>query len=171
MSKAKVYLWTGDGWGKSTSAFGAAVRSLGHGYKVAIVQFMKGWKERVGEYKFFKREKNVEIEQFGSKRWVNLSNPSEDDKKRARKALQHAKNLAKKKPFLLILDEINLAVSIGLLSEKEVIDFLDSIKPPTHIYLTGRYATEGLKRRANYVNTIIMEKGPKNLRGEKGIDY
>ena len=82
-----------------------------------------------------------------------------------------AKKCLKKKPFLLILDEINLAVAIKLLDEKEVIRFLDKVPPKTHVYMTGRYATSGLKKRADYVNEIVMRKGPKKLIGEKGIDY
>ena len=50
-TKPPIYLWTGDGWGKTTSAFGVALRALGHGFKVIVVQFMKGRKEEIGEYK------------------------------------------------------------------------------------------------------------------------
>ena len=78
---------------------------------------------------------------------------------------------AKKKPFLLILDEINLAVKTKLLSEKDVIKFLNSVPAKTTVYLTGRGASAGLRKRANYVNEIRMIKGPKKLTGEKGIDY
>ena len=66
---------------------------------------------------------------------------------------------------------INLAVSIGLLEEKEVIQFLDEVPSEVHIYMTGRDATEGLKQRADFVNEINMLKGPKKLVGEKGIDF
>jgi len=49
--KAPVYLWTGNGWGKTTSAFGVALRAMGHGKKVVILQWMKGWGDSVGEYR------------------------------------------------------------------------------------------------------------------------
>ena len=117
--KAKVYLWTGDGWGKSTSSFGAALRCIGHGYNVIIIQFMKG-RKNIGEFKISKRlGPKYEIHQFGRKGWVDLKNPSEQDKALAVKGLDFAKKCLKKKPFLLILDEINLAVAIKLLDEKE----------------------------------------------------
>lgn len=169
--KAPVYLWTGLGWGKTTSALGAALRCIGHGYKVIIIQFMKGRKD-VGEYKikrFF--GKNYDIHQFGRKGWVNLSKPSRQDKILAKKGLEAAKIAAKKKPFLLFLDEINLAVAIKLLDDKEVLEFLDEIPTKVHVYMTGRHATPKLIKRADYVNEVVMKKGPKKLTGEKGIDY
>lgn len=169
--KAPVYLWTGKGWGKSTSAFGSALRALGHGYKVIIIQFMKG-RKNIGEYKIRKKlGSKYQIYQFGRKGFVDLKKPSKEDKKLAKLGLEAAKKAARKKPFLLILDEIDLAVAIGLLDEKEVMQFLDTIPVKTHVYLTGRYATKGLIKRADYVNEIKMIKGPKKLIGEKGIDY
>lgn len=169
--KAPIYLWTGLGWGKTTSALGAALRCIGHGYKVTIIQFMKG-RKHVGEYKI-KRflGKNYEIRQFGRKGWVNLSKPSKSDKILAKKGLEAARKAAKKKPFLLFLDEINLAVAAKLLDEKEVLNFLDEIPSKVHVYMTGRCATPRLIKRADYVNEIVMKKGPKKLIGEKGIDY
>jgi cob(I)alamin adenosyltransferase len=168
----KIYLWTGNGWGKTTSAIGAAVRAVGHGYKVIVIQFMKGRGEKIGEYRIRKKlAPKFEIHQFGRTGWVNLKKPSKKDKELAQKGFKFAYSALKKKPFMLILDEINLAVKIGLLDEKEVIKFLNKIPAKTTVYLTGRSATPGLKKKANYVNEIRMLKGPKKLTGEKGIDY
>jgi len=167
----KIYLWTGNGWGKTTSAIGAAMRAVGHGYKVIVIQFMKGWGDKVGEYKIRKKIKNYEIYQFGRKGWVDLKKPTKKDKELAQKGLKFAYEILKKKPFMLILDEINLAVKIGLLDEKEVLKFLSKIPAKTTVYLTGRNATPGLRKKANYVNEVRMLKGPKKLTGEKGIDY
>ena len=169
--RAPVYLWTGLGWGKTTSALGAAMRSVGHGFKVVIIQFMKGRKE-VGEYRIQTRlSPEYELHQFGREGWVNLSKPSKRDKAMAEKGLAVARQAAKKKPFLLVLDEINLAVAIGLLDEKKVLKFLDEIPASVHVYMTGRYATPNLVLRADYVNEVVMVKGPKKLVGEPGIDY
>ena len=121
MAKAPVYLWTGDGWGKSTSAFGVALRAMGHGKKVVIIQFMKGRKD-IGEFKMQSSLDNLEVKQFGREEWVDLEKPSDDDKELAGNGLAFAKEKAKEKPFLLVLDEINLAIAIGLLDEKEVIE-------------------------------------------------
>lgn len=170
--KPKVYLWTGDGWGKTTSALGAAIRACGHGYSVSIIQFMKGWKDKIGEYKIRKKlSPKFSIQQFGTNKWVNLKKPSAKDKELAKQGLRAAYNEAKKKPFLLVLDEINLAVRIGLLKEKEILDFLDYVDAKTTVYLTGRKATKELIKRADYVNEIVSKKKSKSLTGKKGIDY
>lgn len=167
----KIYLWTGNGWGKTTSAIGAAVRVLGHNKKVVFVQFMKGRKD-IGEYKMrTKLGKNFEMKQFGRKGWVNLKNPSDRDRKLAKKGLEFARKKAQEKPFLLVLDEINVAVAAKLLDEKEVIGFLDEIPASVNVYLTGRWATDRLKKKAGWVNIIVPTKGPKRMKGEKGIDY
>ena len=123
--KGNIYLWTGHGWGKTTSAIGAAIRAAGHGYRVIFIQFMKG--RATGEYKLLSKIKNIEIHQFGRKGWVNLKKPSLADKKRAQHGLEFARKIIKKKPFLFVLDEINLAVAVGLLKEKEVVDFLKEL--------------------------------------------
>lgn len=170
--KAPIYLWTGHGWGKTTSALGAALRCVGHGFKVVIIQFMKGRKDLIGEYRV--REKllpQYEIYQFGRKGWVNLRKPFKIDKELAEEGLRFARKKAQEKPFLLVLDEMNLAVAVGLLDEKKVLQFFDEIPAVVNVYVTGRYATPKLIARANYVNEVVMVKGPKKLRGEKGIDY
>ena len=171
-AKATVYLWTGNGWGKTTSSLGVALRAMGHGYKAVIVQFMKGWGDAIGEYKIRSKLKPLyEIYQFGTKKWINLKKPAAKDKALARKALAFAAKKAKEKPFLLVLDEVNLACAVGLLKTEDVIRFCDSVPASVHVYLTGRYAPPKLLWRADYVNEIVMVKGPKKIRGEKGIDY
>lgn len=166
-----IYLWTGEGWGKTTSAFGVAMRALGHGLKAVVVQFMKGRKEQIGEYRIQQKLDNLTVRQFGRKDWVDLDEPSEEDKQLAQEGLEFAKQALKEKPFLLILDEINLAAAIGLLERREVMEFLENLPPEVNLYLTGRNAPGYLIEKADYVNEIRCIKGPKKLEGEKGIDY
>ena len=173
MKKDNVYLWTGNGWGKTTSALGVALRAIGHGKRVVIIQFMKG-RKYIGEYKIKERLKpNYEIYQFGTKRFIDLKNPTEKDKERAKRGLEFAKKIVKTKPFLLILDEINLAAAIGLLDVKDIIDFLDSVPKSVTVYLTGRYAPKELIKRADYVTEVIPIKHPEldTRKAKKGIDY
>ena len=85
------------------SAIGAAIRAIGHNKKVIVIQFMKGRKETIGEYKIRKKLPKYEIKQFGRKGWVNLKKPSLKDKLLAQEALDYAKLAAKKKPFLLMV--------------------------------------------------------------------
>jgi len=172
-NKGNVYLWTGDGWGKTTSALGVALRAIGHRKKVVVVQFLKG-RKNVGEYKSrTKLKPYFEMHQFGRKEFINLKNPSEKDKKLARKGFEFAKQaVKKKKPFLLILDEINIAAASGLLDVDDVIEFLDTVPKTTTVYLTGRYATKKLVERADYATEIRPIKHPPiKGTGKIGIDY
>ena len=167
-----AYLYTGTGGGKTTNALGLALRSVGHGHKVVIIQFMKWWKN-TGEYKIRKKlEPYYEIYQFGRKGWIGLSNLEEEDKTLAKRGLEFAKKIVKeRKPHLLVLDEINLAVHCKLLDSSEVLDLLDNIPKKTDVVLTGRHAPKELMDRADFVNEVIDIKHPKEIPTTKGIQY
>jgi cob(I)alamin adenosyltransferase len=167
-----IYLYTGLGGGKTTNALGLALRSLGHGHKVVIIQFMKWWK-KTGEYKIKKKlSPNYEIYQFGRKGWIGLKKLTEEDKALAKKGLNFARKVMKeKKPNLLVLDEINLALHCKLLDIKEVLDLLDKIPEKTNIVLTGRYAPRKLIERSDFVNEINIIKYPSQIPSQKGIQY
>ncbi|MBI4017245.1 MAG: cob(I)yrinic acid a,c-diamide adenosyltransferase [Candidatus Aenigmarchaeota archaeon] len=169
--RALVYLWTGLGAGKTTSALGAALRQLGHGHRVTIIQFMKG-RKYVGEIKIAKKlGPKYKIHQFGRAEWVDVLHPSKKDKELAAKGLEFAYTTAKQKPNLLILDEINYAVALGLLSENDVLKFLDTVQSPTVVYMTGRFATLGLINRADFVTEVVTLKMPAKITPKKGVDY
>jgi len=167
-----AYLYTGTGGGKTTNALGLALRSVGHGHKVVIIQFMKWWKN-TGEYKIRKKlEPYYEIYQFGRKGWIGLSNLEEEDKTLAKRGLEFAKKIVKeRKPHLLVLDEINLAVHCKLLDSSEVLDLLDNIPKKTDVVLTGRHAPKELMDRADFVNEVRDIKHPKEIPTTKGIQY
>jgi len=177
-----VYLWTGHGAGKTTSALGVALRAVGHKKKVVIIQFLKGQKD-IGEYKIKKRLKpEYEIYQFGKSKFINPKNPDPKDYKLAKKGLEFAGKKLKEKPFLIILDEINLITGPktiqgiryeGLLDVKELIVFLDKVPPETTVYLTGRYAPKKLINRADFATEIKEIKHPfgDGVTARKGIEY
>ncbi len=170
-----IYLWTGTGWGKTTSALGVAMRAIGHNKKVVVIQFMKG-RKWIGEYKIQKKlGKYYKVYQFGRESFVDLKKPLEIDKKLAEKGLEFAKNILKKENniFLLILDEINLAAAIGLLDKREVLEFIERVPKTTTIYMTGRFAPKEFIKRADYVTKVIPVKHPKidPRKAKEGIDY
>jgi len=167
-----VYLYTGTGAGKTTSALGLALRAIGHKRRVVIIQFLKYWKN-TGEYKVRKMlAPYYEIYQFGRKGWHGLGDLNEEDKKLAHKALIFAeKTIEEKKPHLLILDEVNLALHCNLLDTREVLDFLDKLPKKTDVVLTGRFAPKELIERAEFVNKIIDVKSPKETTTTKGMQY
>jgi cob(I)alamin adenosyltransferase len=167
-----IYLYTGTGGGKTTNALGLALRSVGHKRKVVIIQFLKWWKH-TGEYKIRKvLAPYYEIYQFGRKGWHGLGTLGEEDKKLAEKALRFAEKIVReKKPHLLVLDEINLALYCNLLDIKEVLEFLNRIPKKTDVVLTGRFAPKELIERAEFVNEVVDIKHPEETVTTKGIQY
>jgi cob(I)alamin adenosyltransferase len=167
-----IYLYTGTGAGKTTNALGLALRSIGHKRKVIIIQFLKWWKT-IGEYKIRKMlSPYYEIYQFGRKGWIGLSNLGGQDAELAQKALEFARRIVeKKRPRLLVLDEINLALHCKLVDKRDVLKFLDNIPKRTDVVLTGRFAPKELLDRADFVNEIRDVKSPVEMVTTKGIQY
>lgn len=167
-----VILYTGTGAGKTTSALGLALRCVGHGLKVVVIQFMKGRRD-IGEYLVKgKLAPEYEIYQFGRAGWVDLSSPSDEDRELALRGLDFAEKLVlEEKPFLLILDEVNLAAAINLIPMDKLMNFLSKIPKETHVVLTGRYAPPELVNRADIVNFVVEVKYSKKLFAIKGISY
>ncbi len=171
--RARIYLYTGEGEGKTMNALGLALRTIGHGKKAVIIQFMKG-RKWIGEYKIMERLKpDYEIYQFGREEWVTLSNPGLEDKELAEKGLDFAGEISKKRPELLVLDEINLATAIGLLRVEDVLNFLDSVPEETTVVMTGRRAPKEFIERADLVTVMQMVKHPyqKGIPAREGIEF
>ncbi|MBS7619816.1 cob(I)yrinic acid a,c-diamide adenosyltransferase [Candidatus Bathyarchaeota archaeon] len=182
-----IYLYYGTGGGKTTSALGIALRSVGHDRKVVIIQFMKYW-DKTGEYKIRDRLKPYyEIYQFGVPGWLKTSKaevkingeampsirfPQEQDIMKAKEALEFSRRIMKEDaPDLLILDEICLAVHFGLLNSSEVLALLRELPSETDAVLTGRYASQELIDAADFVNEIREVKSPVKLVMKEGIQY
>jgi len=166
-----IYLYSGEGAGKTTSALGIALRALGHGQKVLVIQFLK-WNRTTGEYLF--QHPNYQIEQFSSTEWIGIATLTEKDAKECRNGLATAYLRCKSQDInLLILDEINYAVSVGMLEEDDAIDCIRRLKvecPELNIVLTGRAATRKLRRIADYVN-IIKDVKSSGLVNDEGIQW
>ena len=166
-----IYLYTGNGAGKTANALGLALRCIGHKKKVIIIQFLKWWKN-TGEYKIRKKlYPYYEIYQFGRKGWIGLKNLNEKDRHLAEKALEFAEKAIKKKPDLLVLDEINLALYCKLLDVNDVLKFLKKIPKKTTIVLTGRNASKKLVERADFVNSLKAVKYPRSMKAKEGIQF
>jgi len=172
MKLGLIFLYTGSGGGKTTNAFGLALRCIGHGLNAIVIQFMKGNKE-IGEYKVKDRlAPELEVYQFGGEKWIDLQNPSQEDKRRAEEGLAFARKiLTEKRPSLLVLDEINLATRIGLLKVEDILDLLDKVGEKTDVVLTGRHAPPELVDRADVVNVIFEVKAPEKLYTKLGITH
>jgi cob(I)alamin adenosyltransferase len=186
-----IYVYTGEGGGKTTNALGLALRCIGHKKKVVIIQFMKYWKN-LGELKFAKikaMKPYFKIYQFGRPGWLKIKKGEKNvvkingkkiiardieelDRKRCLEALNFARQVVKKqKPYLLVLDEIIFANYLKLISLQEIKDFLDFAKHKCHIVMTGRYASKELIALSDFANEIKIIKMPKKLFTDIGIQY
>jgi cob(I)alamin adenosyltransferase len=168
-----IYLFTGEGGGKTIAALGLALRSVGHKRKVVIIQFMKGRKD-IGEIKAAKKlAPYLKVYQFGRKQFVNFKNPAQQDLDLAKKGLEFARKTVKARPDLIILDEINLAIAGGLINRKEAIAFLKDIPKSIDVVLTGRRASKALYRIADGVSVVKKVKHvfDKGVPARKGIEF
>jgi cob(I)alamin adenosyltransferase len=169
--KALVYVWTGMSSGKTTNALGAALRTVGHGKRAVIVQFMKG-RADIGEVKVMRRlAPEYEIRQFGREGWVNPAAPGAEDRRLARAGLAYARKAARSRPHLLVLDELCLVLAYHMLPVKDVLRFLDEVPPETAVFITGRFCPYELMARADYVTEVVQLKRPEKVFAREGIEY
>jgi len=167
-----VHIKTGDGPGKTTSAFGLALRAAGRGYRVYIVQFMK--KGEYGELKAIKYVPNIEVEQFGREEFVDRERPEEEDVKLAQEALRRAEEVAMSGRYdLVILDEVNVAMDYGLIKVEDVLKLIRNKPSHVELVLTGRGAPEQVCEIADYVTEFKEIKHPwrRGISGRRGIEF
>lgn len=170
--KGIVMLFTGDGKGKTTAAVGAAVRAAGHGARVLIIQFMKG--RLYGELAAVEKIDNLTIEQHGRDEFVDPKDPEKIDVELAAKGWERAlEAAASDPPSLLVLDEINVAVSFGLIPLDTVLEFVRNRPDGMDLILTGRYAHPELIESADTVTEMREIKHHYNagVQMRKGIEY
>jgi cob(I)alamin adenosyltransferase len=134
---------------------------------------MKGRKD-VGEYKVKDRlQPEYEIHQFGREDFIDLENPLPIDYELARKGLDFAEEALKRRPRVLVLDEINLAAAIGLVKVEDVLKLLENVPEETVVVLTGRRAPKEFIEVADLVTNLREIKHPhkQGVKARKGIEY
>lgn len=168
-----VCVFTGNGKGKTSAAFGMAMRFLGHNKRVVVIQFLKG--SKTGEMMLKKNLPGLDIVQFGTENFVDLKKPSKEDKQRALEAVMYAKKAIRGgfRPDLLILDEANVAVASGLIDDADIMDLIGCLPEETDLVLTGRGATDKIIGRADMVTEMKEIKHPfaKGKKAEEGMEY
>ncbi|NIO21327.1 MAG: cob(I)yrinic acid a,c-diamide adenosyltransferase [Candidatus Aenigmarchaeota archaeon] len=168
-----VYVFTGKGKGKTSAAFGTAMRFLGYGKRVVVVQFLKG--RESGEILLRKDLRNLDVVQFGGEHFVDLKNPSPKDMERAKEAMFYARRVTQRvdRPDLLVLDEVNVAISSGIIKETEVIELIRKLPDKTNLIITGRGATKNIMEKADLVTEMRDVKHPfaAGKKAEKGLEY
>jgi len=166
-------VYTGDGKGKTTAAFGLALRATGHGWSVLVVQFMKGNPE-YGEVVAARGVKGLTVVQTGLATFVEKGNPSKEDLSEAARGVALAREaLASDKYRLIILDEINVAVDYGLVRLEDALALVDACPQDVELVFTGRGAKRQVLERADLVSEVREVRHPyqKGFVNRVGIDY
>lgn len=171
MGEGYTQIYTGNGKGKTTAAFGLALRASGHGKKIFIGQFVKGM--MYGELESIKKfSDTITLEQFGRDCFIE-KDPEPEDIKAARDGWDHVnKILDKNNVDILILDEIAIAIYYKLITAEEVADFIKRKPPEMELILTGRYMPEELFELADLVTEMkeIKHYYKEGVEAREGIE-
>lgn len=171
-----IQIYTGDGKGKTTASLGLALRALGHGWKVLIIQFTKGdqgttYGEIASSGRF---GGDLEVRQFGLDRVVYSHNLNMDDYKESKKGWEFAKAAIESGKYgLIILDEINICIDLGMLKVADVKNTLINKPKNLEIVLTGRRANQELVALAHLVTEMqpVKHYFDVGVMARRGIEY
>jgi cob(I)alamin adenosyltransferase len=173
MEKGLIQVYTGNGKGKTTASLGLAFRAVGHGFKVMVIQFMKG-NIQYGELESAKKlSPYLTIHQMGRETFVSKTNPDPVDIEWAQKGFALAKEgIFSGNYDLVILDEINVAVDYGLIPLSDLLQLIDSKPPTVEMILTGRNAKPEVIEKADLVTEMVERKHyyRKGVKAREGIE-
>lgn len=173
-----VSVFWGEGKGKTTAAIGAALRALGHGLRVHLIQFFKGGSEsgfqEYGELIALRRFELFSYEQFGVSAWI-IGEPTEEQVEVGRRALEASQKAISSGEYdLVILDEILYAVQLGVLSVEDVLELLGHKTPQMGVILTGSHQRlPKIEAVADLVTEVKKIKHPfdRGVTARKGIEW
>lgn len=171
-----VIVYTGNGKGKTTAALGMALRAVGYNYKICMIQFIKGsW--HYGEMTSSSRlEPEFELIAIG-KGFVGIiddKSSREEHKKIAQEALRLSREKIESEKYdIIILDEINYAINLGLIKLEDVLDLIKNKPEKLNLVLTGNHAKKEIIEIADLVTEMREIKHPfkSGIKAKKGIDF
>jgi len=171
-----VIVYSGNGKGKTTAALGMALRAVGHNYKICMIQFIKGsW--HYGEIDSSRRlEPEFELIAIG-KGFVGIlddKHSKEEHKKIANEAIKISKEKIQSGKYnIVILDEVNYAINLGLIDVDVVLDLIKLKPPELNLVLTGNHVKTKIIEVADLVTEMKQVKHPFQLgiKAKKGIDF
>ena len=175
MKKGLIIIFTGKGKGKTTAAMGQALRAVGQGLKVLMLQFVKGTWD-YGELESIKRlEPDFEIQPLG-KGFIRSNSKLDENEaqENVNQSWKQARNeILSDKYDMIILDEINYVISYGLLPVEEVLTLFEEKPDRLHLILTGRDAHQSIVERADLVTEMneIKHQYSKGIKAQKGIEF
>ena len=173
LEKGLVQVYTGNGKGKSSAAFGLALRAIGRGLKVYIIQFIKGGFD-YGELYMVDKLPSLKLKAFGRGKFVTEKPPGKEDVKLAEEALALAEEVVKSGEYdIVILDEINVALDLKLIRTERVVELIKNKPKHVELVLTGRYAPNEIIEVADLVTEMREVKHPfnKGFQARRGIEY
>lgn len=175
-TKGLIHVYTGEGKGKSTAAFGLVIRALGHKKRVAIFSFLKDSKTRYGEMEAFARlfPELIYIRFENASPLFDKSVTMDALRKSVDDSFNKALEIIKEKDIeLAVFDELNICMRYGYIDTKKVLDFLKNKPENLEIVITGRDAVDELIEIADYVTEMKMIKHPynKGIKARKGIEF
>jgi cob(I)alamin adenosyltransferase len=155
MKRGYVHVYTGDGKGKTTAALGLIVRAVGAGLRVRVVQFIKS--REYSEIRALERL-GVTVSQFGRGCFI-IGEPTAEDRRVAAEGLDAIRRLMREEDLdLLVLDEINVALKLGLIDVEQVVDLVRTKPAGLELVLTGRGAPPELVNAADLVTEMVKVK-------------
>jgi len=171
-----IQVYTGTGEGKTTAAIGAGIRAVGQGLRVHMVQFLKGGDNfpPYGEVRAIEQIPRFTLEQFGPSHFIKPGAISDEDREIVKRGLKRSGEVLSSGNYdLVILDEINVVLQLGMAKLEEILHLLDSKAVGTEVILTGRGAPAALLKRADLVSRIKAVKHPydKGIKARPGIEY
>lgn len=173
-TKGLIVVNTGNGKGKTTAALGMVVRSLGHGYRVAIIQFIKGAWEPAEKAVLSQWSEQLTFHAMGEG-FTWETQDRDRDIQTAQAAWETALSYIQNPEYsLVLLDEVNVAIKLGYVSVEQVLAGLDQKPENTHVILTGRGAPPALIERADLVTEMTLVKHPfreQGVKAQPGIEY
>ncbi len=173
LEKGLIQVYTGNGKGKTSAAFGLALRAAGRGLKVYIIQFIKGGFD-YGELYVVDKLPNLTLKVFGRGKFVTEKPPRKEDADSANEALTLAEEKVKSGEYdVVILDEINVALNLKLIEIGRVMEMLTTKPNHVELVLTGRSAPDMLIKAADLVTEMREIKHPynKGFSARRGIEY
>jgi cob(I)alamin adenosyltransferase len=172
--KGLIIVHTGNGKGKTTAALGMVMRSLGHGYQVAIVQFIKGAWEPAEKQVFSPWGEQLQFLAMGEG-FTWETQDRDRDRQMAQLAWTKAMEFIRDPQFrTVLLDEVNIALKLGYLTVEQVLAGLIEKPDDSHVILTGRGAPPELIERADLVTEMTLVKHPfreQGIKAQAGIEF
>ena len=172
-SKGLVQVYTGDGKGKTTAALGLALRASGHGAKVMIIEFMKGW-PGYGELQALKGLAGITLVKTGREKCIFRGDETGEDFAEAARGLKLAQEALSSGEYdLVILDEASVAADFGLISGEELADIIGRRAEGTEVVVTGRHAPEELMAIADLITEMreICHPYQRGIAAREGVEF